>query len=98
MRTLIHRMPRPRQLKNDRVVIFITLCALLGLASCSRKPAPPLDGAALFTQKCASCHRPENDMYAPPPEVLHEMSKQSILAALQTGRMKWEGKFLSQAK
>lgn len=78
--------------------MVITLCTVLGLASCSRKPAPPLDGAALFTQKCASCHKPENDMYAPPPEALHEMSKDAILAALQTGRMKWEGKFLSQAK
>ena len=37
-------------------------------------------------------------MYAPPPEALHEMSKDAILAALQSGRMKWEGKFLSQAK
>ena len=37
-------------------------------------------------------------MYAPPPEALHAMSKDAILAALQTGRMKWEGKFISQAK
>ncbi|MFZ0730703.1 MAG: PQQ-binding-like beta-propeller repeat protein [Candidatus Sulfotelmatobacter sp.] len=89
-------MPRPQLLQSDRVVILIALC--IGLASCSRTPAPPPDGAALFVQKCASCHKAENDMYAPPPETLHEMSKPAILAALQTGRMKWEGKFLSQAK
>ncbi|HUO24751.1 MAG TPA: PQQ-binding-like beta-propeller repeat protein [Candidatus Aquilonibacter sp.] len=68
------------------------------LTGCSRKPAPPLDGAALFTQKCASCHQRDNDMRAPEPAELHEMSKAAILAALESGRMKWEGKLLSRAK
>jgi polyvinyl alcohol dehydrogenase (cytochrome) len=74
------------------------LSAALSL-SCSRKPAtPPPDGAALFAQKCSSCHKPNNDMRAPEPESLHQMSKASILAALDSGRMKWEGKLLSKAQ
>ncbi|MFZ0199799.1 MAG: hypothetical protein WAL05_11450 [Candidatus Sulfotelmatobacter sp.] len=80
---------------------FATFVLWIGVAICwqgcsRRQPAPP-DGATLFAQKCASCHRPDNDMRATEPAALREMSKASILAALDTGRMKWEGKFLSKA-
>jgi polyvinyl alcohol dehydrogenase (cytochrome) len=83
-----------------------TLPVWLGFAlllqGCARKqPAPAPDGAKLFARKCASCHasNSENsDMRAPAPEALHEMSRASILAALESGRMKWEGKFLSKAE
>src|SRR5580700_1255161 len=79
--------------------VLLWVGAAMCLQGCSRKQAAPaLDGAALFAQKCASCHRPENDMRAPEPAALREMSKASILAALDSGRMKWEGKFLSKAK
>jgi polyvinyl alcohol dehydrogenase (cytochrome) len=37
-------------------------------------------------------------MRAPAPEGLHQMSKTAILTALQSGRMKWEGKLLSESK
>ncbi len=37
-------------------------------------------------------------MRAPTLDALHQMSKASILAALESGRMKWEGKFLSKAE
>jgi polyvinyl alcohol dehydrogenase (cytochrome) len=71
----------------------------LGLVGCSQKEAPTApDAAALFTKKCASCHQANNDMRAPAPEALRQMAKASILAALETGRMKWEGKFLSPAE
>jgi polyvinyl alcohol dehydrogenase (cytochrome) len=84
-----------------RVSPFSALC-ILGLAlcfqGCSRKQPAPLDGAALFAQKCGGCHKPNNDMRAPEPEALHQMSKASILAALQSGRMKWQGKLLPAAK
>jgi polyvinyl alcohol dehydrogenase (cytochrome) len=79
-----------------------TLClgtiALTLLAGCSRKQSAPIDGAALFHQKCASCHNDDNDMRAPVPAALHQMSKGTIMAALKSGRMKWQGKFLSEAK
>ena len=79
------------------LVLIATLAA--SLAGCSSKPAiPPPDGATVFAQKCLSCHTPNNDMRAPEPEALHQMSKASIVAALDTGRMKWEGKLLSKAQ
>ena len=37
-------------------------------------------------------------MRAPEPEALRQMTKGTILAALESGRMKWEGKLLSKAK
>jgi polyvinyl alcohol dehydrogenase (cytochrome) len=37
-------------------------------------------------------------MRAPEPAALREMSKASILAALDSGRMRWQGKFLSKEK
>ncbi len=76
----------------------IILIAILGSIGCSRKQVPPPDGAALFAKNCASCHRADNDMRAPLPEALHQMSKPAILIALKSGRMKWEAKFLSEAK
>ncbi|MGB7863543.1 MAG: PQQ-binding-like beta-propeller repeat protein, partial [Candidatus Sulfotelmatobacter sp.] len=69
------------------------------MPGCSKKQASPApDGEALFTKKCASCHQPNNDMRAPDPNSLRQMTAASILAALQTGRMKWEAKFLSTAQ
>ncbi|MGC1371685.1 MAG: PQQ-binding-like beta-propeller repeat protein [Candidatus Sulfotelmatobacter sp.] len=65
---------------------------------CSRKQAAPPDGAALFAKRCAGCHNSTNDMRAPAPQDLHDMSKQAIFAALDTGRMRWEAKFLSKAQ
>jgi len=77
-------------------------CALLFfilavLCSCSkRKPAPQPDGALIFTKECAVCHRADSDSKAPLPDALRQMSKSSILAALESGRMKWQGRLLSK--
>jgi polyvinyl alcohol dehydrogenase (cytochrome) len=57
-----------------------------------------MDGAALFAKRCASCHREGNDMRAPEPQALREMSKSTILGALDSGRMKWEAKSLNKAE
>jgi polyvinyl alcohol dehydrogenase (cytochrome) len=88
----------PAGLNPDRVFLLL-LSVILTLPGCSRKPeAPAIDGAALFSAKCASCHREGNDLRAPEPQALNEMSKGSILTALESGRMKWEGKSLSKAE
>jgi polyvinyl alcohol dehydrogenase (cytochrome) len=79
-------------------LVFLAALLLL-LQGCSRKPAAPApDGAALFTKRCANCHEANNDTRAPAPEALRQMTRSSIFAALDSGRMKWEGKFLSKAQ
>jgi polyvinyl alcohol dehydrogenase (cytochrome) len=79
--------------------VLLLLGSIFFLQGCARKKTPPpVDGAALFTQKCASCHRQNNDMRAPEQAALKQMSKASILSALDSGRMRWQGKFLSKAK
>lgn len=87
----------------QRWPLFATLLLCLGLTlwlgGCSRKQASAApDGAAIYTRKCASCHTSNNDMRAPAPEALRQMTRGSILAALESGRMKWEGRFLSKAE
>ncbi len=90
-------LPRPSYLA--RCTVMLLLVATAALCGCSRKQnAPPIEGAALFNKKCATCHTNGNEMRAPEPAALREMSKASILAALNSGRMKWEGKFLSKAE
>ena len=80
-----------------RFLGMLCLGAVIGLAGCAwRRPASPIDGAALFNKKCMSCHQPGNDMRAPMPDMLHQMTATSIMAALDTGRMKWEARFLSR--
>ncbi len=88
-----------RQSNRPAVALaFLPAIALVLLNGCSRKQAPPPDGAALFQQRCTSCHKPDNDMRAPAPEALRQMSKNAILTALKSGRMKWEGRLLNEAK
>ena len=80
---------------------LVVLGLVLTVQGCARRQAAvPEDGAALFAKKCAECHQedPDNDMRAPTPQALRLMSKTAILASLETGRMKWEAKFLSKAK
>jgi polyvinyl alcohol dehydrogenase (cytochrome) len=78
---------------------LLLLSSVLALVGCSRKQNPPVaNAAALFETKCAVCHREGNDMRAPEPDDLRVMSKSYILAALQSGRMKWEAKSLSKAE
>src|SRR5262245_40179004 len=69
------------------------------LASCAAKRNfHPPDGATLFVQRCSSCHAPNNDMRAPAPAALHMMSQRYILAALDSGRMKFEAKGLTKTQ
>jgi polyvinyl alcohol dehydrogenase (cytochrome) len=77
--------------------VFLIASAMTISLACSHKNPPPVvDGAVVFTQKCATCHFDGNDLRAPEPEALRDMSRVAILNALTTGRMKWEGKNLSK--
>jgi polyvinyl alcohol dehydrogenase (cytochrome) len=60
------------------------LC-LLGVLCSS--PVMAQSNGMLFEQRCASCHNETNKIGAPLPETLRQMSWQSILAALETGKM-----------
>lgn len=87
------------QNRTSSSVGLALFCLTLCLSGCTKKQAAaPPDGAALFTKKCASCHQPNNDMRAPEPDALRQMTSASIMAALESGRMKWEGKLLSKAQ
>src|SRR5579862_8007486 len=83
---------------TSRCTILIIITLASGFLGCSRKKNPPaqIDAAAVFNKKCAGCHRNDNEMRAPEPAALREMSRASILAALNSGRMKWQGRFLSK--
>jgi polyvinyl alcohol dehydrogenase (cytochrome) len=80
-------------------IVAATLIAVFSLQGCSRKQTSQVpDGAALFLQRCSSCHTPGNDMRAPEPAALHFMSQRFILAALNSGRMKFEAKGLTKVQ
>nr|AUN36702.1 PQQ-dependent polyvinyl-alcohol dehydrogenase [uncultured bacterium] len=77
---------------------MISFVGIITFTACSQKQVPPIDRAALFEKKCANCHHDGNDMRAPEPEALRQMSRSSILAALDNGAMKWQAKFLSKTQ
>jgi hypothetical protein len=80
-----------------RLICLATI--LLLFAGCSRrKPVAGPDGGQLFAEKCAACHRPNSGSKAPLPDELRQMSSTSILAALESGKMRWEGKWLTKAQ
>ena len=81
------------------LLIWFLLAGLIGASGCGRRhDAPSVDGAGLFASRCARCHHESNDMRAPEPEALRQMSRSMILAALDSGRMKWEAQRLSKAE
>jgi polyvinyl alcohol dehydrogenase (cytochrome) len=53
------------------------------------------DGAAVFKQACASCHN-ENQTTAPLPNVLRQMTAESIFNAMTLGRMQIQAITLSE--
>lgn len=87
---------------NLRITLLVVLSVIAAIAicfeGCSRKQSLPPDGAALYAKKCAGCHEQNNDMRAPARADLHEMSSAAIFATLDSGRMRWEAKFLSKAQ
>ena len=84
---------------NLSLVFWFFLAGLIGASGCSGNHDPSsVDGAGLFASRCARCHRENNDLRAPQPEALRQMSQSTILAALDSGRMKWEAKRLSKVE
>ena len=76
-----------------RSLIFV-LSALAAIAQ-SRGGAAPEGMDALFQTRCAGCHSQNNAVGAPLPGTLRQMPWQSILAALESGKMKGIGDGIS---
>src|SRR4051794_38149075 len=53
------------------------------------------DGQRIFVEHCAMCHRDNGGGRAPQPAVLRQLTRQSIVQALETGSMKAQGSRLS---
>jgi len=97
LKTVFSKTLRPSSRRLS--FLLILLLVALGLLECSRRQAaPPPDGQALFAKKCATCHNSGNDMRAPTLAELHEISRDTIFAALDSGQMRWEAKFLSKSQ
>ncbi len=59
-------------------------------------PAAAPDGAAIFNRVCVVCHRLDSGTRAPLPAVLRQMTQESILRALETGKMQAQGSMLTE--
>src|SRR6266702_2557624 len=70
---------------------FLILC--LAASASSAQDAP-----ALFTKHCAGCHQAGSEIRAPLPSALKLLSKEKILASLETGTMKAQGAALPSAE
>src|SRR5579883_1850413 len=79
--------------------IFILVVAIGGALACSRhKPPAAPDAATMFATKCSTCHFHGNDMRAPEPDALRDMSRGVIYSALSNGPMRWEARTLTDAE
>src|SRR5579871_4077638 len=68
----------------------ITVCFLL---VCSAAVAQ--DGAEVFRNHCSTCHRAGSSTSAPLPDALRSLPAQTILAALESGKMRAQGALLN---
>jgi polyvinyl alcohol dehydrogenase (cytochrome) len=53
------------------------------------------DGAEIFRNHCSTCHRAGSSTSAPLPDALRSLPAQTILAALESGKMRTQGSLLS---
>src|SRR5712692_9994984 len=83
--------------KAQRLLEAAFLCAFVSLCLCV-PTATAQSPDSLFQTRCASCHNTGNAVGAPLPETLRQMSWQSILAALETGKMTGVGNAISPAQ
>jgi len=56
------------------------------------------DGAELFRNHCSTCHRAGSSTAAPLPEALRGLPPQTIITALESGKMRAQGALLSPAE
>jgi polyvinyl alcohol dehydrogenase (cytochrome) len=73
--------------------LHVVVCLLMLCASGAAQ-----DGAELFRNNCSTCHRSGSPTQAPLPETLRRLPVQTIVAALETGKMRSQGAQLSAAQ
>lgn len=61
-------------------------------------PAADEDGGALFQSNCATCHKEPPVNRAPLPDALRKLSREMVLAAMETGSMKEQSRTLTAAQ
>ena len=59
-------------------------------------PALAQDGAALYAQRCASCHEGGQVARAPARDVIAALTPDRIVSALETGTMRVQGESLTR--
>lgn len=72
-----------------RITALLVLGCLTALAQ---------DGAEVFRNHCSTCHRSGSSTSAPLPEVLRSLPAPTILAALESGKMRAQGSVLTAAE
>ena len=72
-----------------KIAVWLLLGSLAAMAQ---------DGAELFRNQCSTCHRAGSSTAAPLPEALRALTPQTIVAALETGKMRAQGSLLSPAE
>ncbi len=91
---LLDRRSRPSSKEGKKNAQLLRLIAAFAVAFfCVDALAQAPD--SLFQYRCAQCHSTNNAVSAPVPEALRQMSWQSILTALETGKMKGIGDALT---
>ncbi len=76
--------------------IVLPISALLCfVASTGRMQGQNRDGATVFQTVCSNCHKEGSTTQAPLPDVLRKLPVQTILTALESGKMQTIGKGLS---
>lgn len=69
-----------------KIVVWLVLGSLSAFAQ---------DGAEVFRNHCSTCHRAGSSTSAPLPDALRNLSAQTILAALESGKMRAQGALLN---
>ena len=73
--------------------VLVVGCAWASILAAA--PASAQDGAALYGQRCASCHEGGQVARAPARDVIAALAPDRIVAALETGTMRVQGETLT---
>src|SRR5260370_6920941 len=93
-------MDAVRRIGMRRVLLVGCLhgCAIALLSASPSALAQEPDGAALYKRQCALCHENPGQTRAPGPTAMRLMSPENIVRALESGRMKDQGRLLTPSQ